>query len=241
MLRRRQPPGLGVVVAVERARPAPRARSWSSARTTYCSPEVQVDRALVHGRVGARLVDQARAACRCRPRSRRRRSATAERSEILAAGMVGALGRPARPGRPRCRAASAPASSAGLAEVARRRPASAAARLRRTAGGRPAPPGCRGSRRPPRPAGRAAPAGWRARYWSSWSSPATSSPRPAPAAAGAAPLLAQRRHGAGEADRDRAVEHADVDAQLERAGGDHAEQARRRPARVRSSRRCSGV
>ena len=51
------------------------------------------------------------------------------------------------------------------------------------------------------------------------------------AAAGAAPLLAQRRHGAGEADRDRAVEHANVDAQLKRAGGDHAEQgAVRQPA-----------
>ena len=44
------------------------------------------------------------------------------------------------------------------------------------------------------------------------------------AAAGAAPLLAQRRDGAGEADRDRAVEQADVDPELERVGCGHPEQ-----------------
>ena len=44
------------------------------------------------------------------------------------------------------------------------------------------------------------------------------------AAAGASPLLAQARDGAGEADRDRAVEVADVDAELERVGGCDAEQ-----------------
>ena len=44
------------------------------------------------------------------------------------------------------------------------------------------------------------------------------------AAAGAAPLLAQARDRAREADRDRAVEQADVDAQLERLGRDDAEQ-----------------
>ena len=37
-----------------------------------------------------------------------------------------------------------------------------------------------------------------------------------PAAAGAAPLLAQARHRAGEADGDDRVEHADVDSELER-------------------------
>ena len=44
------------------------------------------------------------------------------------------------------------------------------------------------------------------------------------AAAGASPLLAKARHRAGEADRDRAVEVADVDAELERVGGRDAEQ-----------------
>ena len=39
-----------------------------------------------------------------------------------------------------------------------------------------------------------------------------------------APLLPQRRHGAREADRDRAVEAADVDSELERVGGGDAEQ-----------------
>ena len=43
------------------------------------------------------------------------------------------------------------------------------------------------------------------------------------AAPGAAPLLAQARDRAGEADRERAVEQADVDAELERLGRDHAE------------------
>ena len=50
------------------------------------------------------------------------------------------------------------------------------------------------------------------------------------AAAGATPLLAQARHGAGEADRDRAVQHADVDAELERVRRhDGPQLARRQP------------
>src|SRR5207253_11000937 len=40
----------------------------------------------------------------------------------------------------------------------------------------------------------------------------------------ASPLLAQRRHGAWEADRDRAVEQPDVDSELERVRGCDAEQ-----------------
>ncbi len=47
------------------------------------------------------------------------------------------------------------------------------------------------------------------------------------AAARAAPLLAQARDAAGEADRERAVEQPDVDAELERLGRDDAEQAAR--------------
>ena len=46
----------------------------------------------------------------------------------------------------------------------------------------------------------------------------------APAPAGAAPLLAQAGDGAGERDADRGVERADVDAELERVGGDDPEQ-----------------
>ena len=44
------------------------------------------------------------------------------------------------------------------------------------------------------------------------------------AAAGASPLLAQARDRSREADRDRAVEVADVDAELQRVGGGDAEQ-----------------
>src|SRR5579864_3674641 len=44
------------------------------------------------------------------------------------------------------------------------------------------------------------------------------------AAPGTAPLLAQARDRSGEADRDRAVEQADVDAELERIGRRDAEQ-----------------
>src|SRR5439155_14740793 len=44
------------------------------------------------------------------------------------------------------------------------------------------------------------------------------------AAAGTSPLLAEAGHRAGEADRDRAVEVADVDAELERVGGRDPEQ-----------------
>ena len=47
---------------------------------------------------------------------------------------------------------------------------------------------------------------------------------PAAAPPGAAPHLAQRGDGAGERDADRRVERADVDAELERVGGHHAEQ-----------------
>jgi hypothetical protein len=47
---------------------------------------------------------------------------------------------------------------------------------------------------------------------------------PAPAAAGAPPLLAQARHRPWERHADRGVEHADVDPELERVGGDDAEQ-----------------
>ena len=45
-----------------------------------------------------------------------------------------------------------------------------------------------------------------------------------PAAPGPAPLLAQRGDRAGEADRDRAVELADVDPELERVGRRDPEQ-----------------
>ena len=44
------------------------------------------------------------------------------------------------------------------------------------------------------------------------------------AAAGAAPLLAQAGDGPREGDRDRGIEMADVDAQLQRVGGDDARQ-----------------
>ena len=47
---------------------------------------------------------------------------------------------------------------------------------------------------------------------------------PVAAPAGAAPLLAQARDRPGKADRDRAVEQADVDAELERVGRGDAEQ-----------------
>ena len=47
---------------------------------------------------------------------------------------------------------------------------------------------------------------------------------PVAAATGATPLLAQRRDRAGEADGDRAVEQADVDAELERVRRRDAEQ-----------------
>ena len=48
--------------------------------------------------------------------------------------------------------------------------------------------------------------------------------QPAPAPPGPAPHLAQRGDRAGEGDADRRVERADVDAELQRVGGDDAEQ-----------------
>ena len=47
---------------------------------------------------------------------------------------------------------------------------------------------------------------------------------PAPAPPGAPPLLAERRDGSREADRDRAVEQADVDPELERVRRRDAEE-----------------
>ena len=47
---------------------------------------------------------------------------------------------------------------------------------------------------------------------------------PARPASGPTPLLAERRDGAREADRDGTVERADVDPELEGVGGGHAEQ-----------------
>ena len=49
-------------------------------------------------------------------------------------------------------------------------------------------------------------------------------PQPQAAPPRAAPLLPQRCHPSGKADADGAVQQADVHAQLERAGGDHAQQ-----------------
>ena len=50
---------------------------------------------------------------------------------------------------------------------------------------------------------------------------------PVAAPPGSAPLLAQARDRAGEADRDHAVEQADVDPELERVRRAHAEQLAR--------------
>ena len=63
---------------------------------------------------------------------------------------------------------------------------------------------------------------------------------PAPAPARPSPLLAERRDRAREADGDRAVEEADVDPELERVRRGHSEQvALDQPRSI--SRRCSGV
>ena len=58
--------------------------------------------------------------------------------------------------------------------------------------------------------------------------------RPVLRAPGAAPHLAQRGDGARERHADRRVEVADVDAELERVGGDDGEQVALRPAAARS-------
>ena len=65
--------------------------------------------------------------------------------------------------------------------------------------------------------------------------------QPAPAAPGAAPHLAQRGDRARERHADRGVERADVDAQLQRVGGDDAEQLARRPAGARARAAAAGV
>ena len=65
--------------------------------------------------------------------------------------------------------------------------------------------------------------------------------QPAAAAARAAPHLAQRGDRAGERHDDRRVERADVDAELERVGRDDGAAARRAISRASSSRRCCGV
>ena len=65
--------------------------------------------------------------------------------------------------------------------------------------------------------------------------------QPAAAAPGAAPHLAQRRDRARERHADRRVERADVDPQLERVGGDDAEQLAARRAGARARGAAAGV
>ena len=217
---RRQPPGLGVVVAVER-------RHQRDVRDRVQRPDdvllskVQVDRALVHGRVRAGLVDQTEQ----RPRAgldhgdgvRRCRAQRDTRR-----GMVGAAvdqaGRAGRDVRQRpCQL------EAGVAEVA-----GVGRRQRHLRGGAPQVTGEHRRVRRIRDRGFGRPVEQLLRMARQvlveLILAGDQQPQPRAPAAGAAPLLAQRRHGAREAHGDRAVEHADVDAELERAGGDHAEQ-----------------
>ena len=66
--------------------------------------------------------------------------------------------------------------------------------------------------------------GWLARYWSSWSSPATSTPRPSERRPARPHCWRSDAMPPGEPDADCAVEQPDVDAQLQRAGGHDAQQ-----------------
>ncbi len=188
---------------------------------------MQVDGALVDGRVGARRLDRAehlagarvdqRRSCRPRPSAAppappgsRRRARARTRS-------------PARAGsRPRRAPRRAPRHAG--AEDRRRRRRSAAPRARRRPGARRRSRGCRGSRI----AASTGPAqelvGMAAEELVERVLAGDVDGQPAAAAAGAAPHLPQAGDRAGERDADRGVELADVDPELERVGGDDAEQ-----------------
>ena len=147
------------------APPAPRGRTWSSARTRYCCPGGGRSRPRARSsRRGRRR--PARAACRCRPYDRDRRSPKPSAAHA-GGGVVGAAvdqaGRTgAQVGQRRARARARRRRSAGGRRRRQRQLGRRAAQVRRQH--RRDSPGWTPR---PRPAGRAAPAAWRARYWSS--------------------------------------------------------------------------
>ena len=191
--------------------------------------EVQVDGALVHRRVRARALDQRRA----RRRSRRRRPRT--RPARPSVGRRARRGSPCRPRRSRAASAAAPGP--------RRRPraprgrGSSASTLveRRLERGRADVPGEDARVRVVEDRGLDAPpeqhVGLAHEVLVERVLARDEHGEAVAAAPGAAPLLAQRRDRAREADRDDRVEQADVDPELERVRRRHAEQlARAEPA-----------
>ena len=184
--------------------------------------QVEVDGALVHGRVRARALDQRRAPRRSRrrrPRTRPARPSAARRAP---------RGSPCRPRRTRPSCGAAPGRRlrrrAPRARGSRRR-ASSSRRLER---GRADVPGedarARGveQRRLDAPAEQLVGLAHEVLVEPVLARDQHREPVPAPPRA--APLLAQRRDRAGEADRDHRVEQPDVDPELERVRRRHAEQ-----------------
>ena len=249
--------GLRVPVAVERRHERAPALQVELAHLIG-APEVQVDRALVDGRVGARRLGRAEQLARGdvddRKAVRGGRAQRHVRRGVSAgpAGNVGARGPVVARLFSCCPAASASRSSPALtrssAWASQRGPRNSASSCDS------GPSWAAQSRcwrkisglswsRIAASTGRSRnSSGWRQKNWSSASSPATYTARPrvARGSAGAPPHLAQRGDRAGERDDHGGVQLADVDAELQRVGRDHRAQLPRirRPS---SSRRCWGV
>ena len=170
---------LRVPVAAERLDDRAHRVVWSSSRTRYDSPQVEVDGALVHGRVGARSLDERRAPRRSTPSTivndvglgRAQRHA---RRRVVAAG----------PDEPARRLASARGRAAAAASASAPRIAASASSIGASnAAARTWPARTRGfawsriaasTRRP------SSLSGSRMKYWSSASSLATSTASPCP-------------------------------------------------------------
>ena len=184
--------------------------------------EVEVDRAVVDRRVRARALDGAEHGARLGVDD-------GERVELARTEHAPAPPGSPSPPRPSPRRSTSAPAAAGRARAppgrASRRPRSSIGPSK--AAERTWPSSTRGfawSRMAASTVRASSVSGSRMKYWSSASSLATSTARPRRAPARASPLLPQRGDRAREADRDRAVERADVDPQLERIRGGDAEQ-----------------
>ena len=184
---------------------------------------MEVDGAVVDGRVRALALDECRAPCRSPPSTTVNESGVVERSAEPRGRVVAARPDVAGLRALRARAAAAARSSAASPSVARSASSSGAS----NAAERTWPSSTRGfawsriaasTRRP------SSVSGSRMKYWSSASSLATSTASPWPRRPARPHCWRSDATVPGEADRDRAVEQADVDPELERVGRRDAEQ-----------------
>ena len=177
-----------------------------------------------------RAEELAGARARRSPPNRPRRSAARCRRRETAGRAAGSV--PRGPGEARRSPPRRRRARASARRTRRRPPPRAASRRPPRAGARAGSARSRGPGSPPPPGARGTPPGGGRRTGRARPGRPRRAAMPSLRRARPAPHLAQARDGAREGDADRRVELADVDAQLERVGGDHREQLARRQARL---------